>query len=695
MSAVDTVKRKAVELVQPVNREIPKDIQDRLHRGRKWMREDAYKRRLCQLFLDGEAYFYIDNKGILNALETRQGVQAGRPSHRIRNRYNFIRPMVDAKVSSSTTRVPGYEINPSSTDPEDAAAAKLAEKVARQGYEKWHLRELRVKAATLAIGGGGTAFALPYFDPLIGPFRMLAGEDGPELVGEGEIKVLLLNGNEVFAEPGADFYHSRWYGVETARPISEVQAMEGFNGARLESDAQVGDLVQDRPTEGMCLVTLYFERPCPKYPQGRMLTMANGQQIIPEAGYPLKHAGQAIDEPCIHRLSYRLNPRNDRDLGLTWELIDFQRTLNDIYNKCIELKNRALMLQILAPVGSFQGLKPRTDEPGDITYYNPVGGQKPEWERAPDPGILGQLLQIFDRVLNDMRYVAADTDVDVQPNVSPGAVNAVLQQAANRWSSFLGDLARWDSEVVRHCLLLAQEHYTEERVLKVRGRFGWEPEASFRGADIMGQVDVTVNPASIETRSRAAILQQLAWIQANFPGYIRPEVAIDIAMNGSSPESVIESFEFDKARANEIIQKIRDDTIMEMPSRMETKPGPMLPGMIDPMTGMEGPPVQGPPQTMDIPGWMPREFDDVSVQLYVFTTWLKTPDASSLPAHMYEVAMLVYQGFKQIEADQRAQQMAAQTAQAEQLGAGNAAKPQEAKPMPSTPSPTPDPGGPQ
>jgi hypothetical protein len=679
VSALDTM-RKVISLRpdDAESRAVPRSIEERLHRGRKWVAQDARKRRLCQLFLKGEAYFYLDNKGSLNYQETALGVQGNRrPTHRVRNRYNFIRPMVDAKVSSSTTRVPGYEVNPSSTDAEDTEAASLAQKIVRQGYEKWYLREARVKATTLAIGGGGTAFALPYFDPMVGPFRQVAGdpETGEEgqTVGEGEIKILLLNGNEVGCEPGVEFYHSRWYYVETARPIGEVREMAGFNGAKLTADASTADLPTDKPNEDMCMVTLYFERPCPKYPDGRMLTIAGGQQIVPEGPYPLMAQGKVLDAPCIHRLSYRLDPDNERDLGLTWELIDFQRTLNDILNKCVEIKNRGLHLQMIAPEGSIR--RARTDEPDAITYY--LGTVAPQWERAPDPAILGQLLNIFDRVLSDMRYVAADTDVDVAPNVAAGAVSQVIQQAANRWSSFLGDLARWDSEVARHCLLLAQNHYTEERTLKIRGRLGWEPEASFRGADIMGQIDVTVNPATIETRSRQAILQQLAWIQANFPGYVRPEVAIEIAMNGASPESLIERFENDKARANMIIQKIRDGSIMAMPTRMEMGPGP-----VDPLTG-----APGPPQMLEVPIWMPRPFDEVAVQKWVFEGWLKSSEAANLPPDQYEQAMLIYQGFQQLEAQQQAQAMAAQTAQAEELGASNAAKPQEAKALPSTPSP--------
>lgn len=654
---------------------IPPDIERRLQRGRRHMRKDAYKRLLCEKFLKGEAYFYINDKGNLAALATAPGL-SGRPQHRFRNRYNMIEPMVDAKVSTSTTRVPGYEVNPSSTDPEDGAAARLAQKVVRMGYDRWHLREARVMAVTTAIGCGGKAYALPYFDPAVGPFRPVVNDAGePEYIGEGEIKVLVLNGNQVYSEPGVEWHHSRWYAVEVARPLDEVYGMYGYQGGKLESDASTEDMPTDKPTQDMVLVTLYFERPCAKYPNGRMLTLANGRQIIPEREYPMRHQGEIRDEPCIHRLVYKLDPTDDNDLGLTWPLIDFQRTYQDCMNKILALKNLGLVPQLIAQRGTVKQEDVPSDEPGSVVWYS--GSQPPTWRNPPDPALLGQLQQIIERCVNDMRYVAADTDVEVAPNVAIGAVQAVIQQAANRWSQFVGHLADWDSAVARHCLLLAQQHYSEDRLLKVRGRFGWEPEASFRGADIMGQVDVNVNPATIETRSRQSMLQTLAWIQANFPGYIRPEVAIEVAMHGASVESVIESFELDKARANEIIQRIRDGSIMEMPDRDE-----MMPGAPDPVTGQPGPAMLA-----QVPSWMPRKFDNVDVQAWVFEQWLKTPDASSLPPHLYEVAMLVYEGFKQLQAQQQAEQAMAQTMQAQQLGEENAARPQEAKPMPSTPSP--------
>lgn len=666
----DTLER----VRKPRGRPVDPLVADRIQRARTRLNKDGMKskRRLCELFLEGEVYSYLDSKALIQKQATAPGDKA-KPAHRIRNRYNFIRPMVDAKVSSSTTRVPGYEIYPTTTDPEDLAGARLAEKLSRMGYEKWGVKNARVKAAEIAIGRGGKAYSLPYFDAGVGPFRAVPQDDGSvKHVGEGEIKVLVLSANEVMYEPGTAFEHSRWYIVRTARPISEVQALPDFYGVPLTADASTADTPQDRPEAGMVMVTMYFERPSSKRSRGRFLTIANDQQIVPEQDYPMVHNGAVLDEPVLHELAYRQNPdQASEDLGLTWELIDFQRTLQDIYNKVMEIKNRGLHLRMMAPKGSIR--QPLMEDPGGITYYEPVGMHKPEWERPPDPGIIGQLLTVFDRVLNDMRYVAADTDVEAQPNVATGSINAVIQQANNRWSQFISSFATFDSLTMRHCLMLAQEYYTEPRILKVQGRFGWEPVSEFRGSDIMGQVDVTVNPASIESHTPAAVLQKLAWIQANFPGYVRPEIAIEIALNGSSPDSVIEAFEFDKARVNSIIQKIRDGSIMEMQPRME----------MDPMTGAP----------MVMPGWMPREFDNLDVQMWVYESWLKTPDFERLPPHLNDIAMTIYEGFKHLQAQAAQQAAMAQMAQAEQLGMDNAAKPQPddgSKQMPSTPSPTGD-----
>jgi hypothetical protein len=343
---------------------IPVDVKAKLDRGRKSMLGDAGKRRLCIRFRKGDSYWFEMPNGMLNHdASAAYPTGTAKPGHRIRNKYDQIGPIIDAKVSAATSRIPDYQVNASTPDLEDVGAATLSAKVARYGYDQWRVRKASKKAVDLAIGGGGRSFAMPYFDPNVGPYTLVEGK----WVGRGEIKVLVLNGNQMYSEPGVDFNDSPWYAIERARPLDEVQQIPGFvrGDDKLIADASTSDIPSDRETsDNLLMVTEYFERPCPKYPQGRCMTFANGRPIVdyrkinPTAEnawgpYPLIDTdGTVFDEPIAEELYYRQDLEDGSDLGLTWALIDYQRTVQDCWNKQLEWKNRCLNPQMLAPINS-------------------------------------------------------------------------------------------------------------------------------------------------------------------------------------------------------------------------------------------------------------------------------------------------------------------------------------------------------
>jgi hypothetical protein len=171
---------------------VPRDIREKVKRGTAAMMKDAATRRMCHKFWEGDHYWYTNAEGALRFLSTALvDVSGGKPSHRIRNTYNFIQSIVEGKVSAVTQKVPGYEIDPSSTDNEDRQAARIAEQVAFYGYDKWYLRRMGTKVATLALVQR-EGFAMPYFDAAIGPFK-----NGQ---GKGEIRVLTFSRSEVMWE---------------------------------------------------------------------------------------------------------------------------------------------------------------------------------------------------------------------------------------------------------------------------------------------------------------------------------------------------------------------------------------------------------------------------------------------------------------------------------------------------------------
>lgn len=675
MSVLDKLKGDPVK-----GPKAPREVEERQRRGREAMLKDAGTRRMCLRFDKGDHYWYVNEKGRLAFQDTiTHSTGGGKPPHRIRNRYNFAGSMIDGKVSAATQRVPSYEVTPTKTDPDVIGAARMAEKVALYGYDQWAVRRATLKAVRYALVCG-EGFIAPYFDPNVGPFTV--DPETEEVVGEGEIKLRVLNGNEVYWEPGCDFEQSPWHVIEQARPKDEVEQLPGYVGGKLVPDATTSEIPTDRDNASdsqMVLVSEYLERPCPKYPEGRKLVLANHRVILPPEPYPcVRRDGKITDTLVIHRISWTVDGDADHDRGLMEQLIDLQRTINDCWNKTLEWKNRCLNPQGKAPRGS--NPTRRTDEPGAITYYNVVGGQGFEWETPPQ--IPGELRDMREDAIAHMRALAADTDIQAEADVAARTVQAAIEQGQSRWQSFIGDLAQFHSRVMRHCLYLCSKHYAEPRLLHINGRFGPEVLEGFLGADLMSQIDVRVAPGSLEVRSKQQIEQKiLAFADRQ---WITPHAAM-AAINGGYAEKLVESFELDVGRANLIIQKIKQgpDALFGMQPEFKEIEQPV----VDPATGQPAiDPMSGQPAmqlvTVEVPGWMPREVDSIPVHKQVFSDWMKSADWNRLEPGMREAARQYWRALQQLEAEEQARQIQAQNAIAESQGMRNAAKEQGAKPMP-------------
>jgi hypothetical protein len=639
---------------------VPELVDEKIRRGREHMKREAASTRLAYRFWAGDHYWYVNEKGVLRFQDTiTHAGGGGKPPHRIRNKYNFIRPIVEAKVSAATQRVPSYEVTPATTDPEDLAASRLASQVALFGYEKWNVRRAVTKAVTHAFVGG-EGFVMPYFDPNVGPFSTVLDEQTGDVrqIGRGELRLKVFSRNEVFWEPGCDFHDSPWWATEQARPIDEVEQIPGYVGGKLRPDAATSDLPTDAGRqENMVLVTEYLERPCPKYPQGRRLIVANDRVIAPPEAYPNVNAkGEVCDEPVLHRISYTVDPDGDRDRGLVPELIDLQRTINDCWNKLLEWKNRCLNPQMLAQEGTL--VQRPTDEPGVVKYYR--GSVPPQWEQPPQ--LPRELVQIRDDAIQQIWSLAAETDVAPAPDLAAKTLQAGIEQSRQRWASFLGDLAWFHSGLMRHMLTLVARHYTEERIVEIRGQYGWEPPVSFTGQDLRSQVNVRVTPDSLVAKSRQSVREEIQFIATVFPGAIPPEAAL-AAIHGGNAEGLLKSYEQHVARAWSLVQQIRTnpESLLQTPMRMDE-------------FGQE------------VPTWMPRPQDNIQIHKKVFADYMTTPDYFAQPPEVQEMLNLYWSGLEQTEQQNAMKQMMAQNAMAEQQGLTNAAKPAGAKPLPSQPA---------
>lgn len=629
----------------------PPEIVKRVERAKKQIKQLAGLRNECLAMYRGDHYQFqpgalVNASGVLNDSTRLIGPASGVEPYRAKAVRNFIPDFVRREVSIATTRTPVFDVLPTGTDREKIEAANVAQKVALYGHDKWKFRDLATRVATLAVITG-EGFAWPYFDSTVGPYIQ-------EGVGVGEIKIRILHANQVGWQPGVAYDDSRWYVVQHVLPIDEVKEMFGYMGGDLRGDASTSTLINTPNDEdnSLVLVTEYLERPSSKYQHGRRLTIANGRQIVKERPYPLvDRDDNVIDEPVLVRLIRDVDPENDRPRGMVADLVGPQRAINDLESRKLEAKNLGLLPMLIT-----KNLRPTAPaiKPVPGAIYNLRGDGEFGWSPPIPAQIITQLNDMKQTTLDDMGRIVAQNDPPKNIESSK-ALQVYNERDVSARAVFLSNVAEWYARTMQRCLMLVQRHYTEPRVIRINGINGSESIDNFTGAQLSDEIDVRVSPASIEPRTREGV--------ANVVNQLLQMGKVDVqrgllAIQNGSLEKLTESYDKDVARANRVIQSLKEG----------------------PETFLAG---QGMPD--GTPDFMPRKFDNVSVHKQVFEDWMKTVDFEQSDPVIKEAAMLYYDGLDKLEQQRAAEEQQRQIQMAQGLGMANAAKPGGAG-VPSLPS---------
>jgi hypothetical protein len=221
---------------------------------------------------------------------------------------------------------------------------------------------------------------------------------------------------------------------------------------------------------------------------------------------------------------------------------------------------------------------------------------------------------------------------------SGSGVQAVNEREMAYRSMQVANLAKFWADLGQHLLCLVQQHYTEERLLVIQGRFGAELIPDFLGEDIEGWGTVRVAEASIEPRTRAA--QEAKIMAFADKGWIAPFQAM-AALSGGQADSILDSFELDIAKCHRNIEALK---------------------LMGQMLG-DGPPVAGP-------------MDNHQVHIDELTQWMKTMDFERQPPAVQLAGQLLLQQHE-LEAQGDAMEAAMQVdASAGSQGMENAGRPQ-------------------
>jgi hypothetical protein len=351
--------------------------------------------------------------------------------------------------------------------------------------------------------------------------------------------------------------------------------------------------------------------------------------------------------PCIHRMPWIQRENRDRSLGIGELAIDIQRSINRIVNQLVTWRNLVLNPQLVAPQGSVKTVV--TDEPGKVIEYR--GPREPRWREIQEIPV--SLFKDLEQAYADMDFVVGGSPA-LPPGVESGAgIQGVNEREQSFRAQVIANLATFYSSFGRHLLCLVKQHYTEERLLVVNGRFGVDMIADFLGSSLGEEdfADVRVSEASITPRTRAEMEAKIMMFADK--QWIPPQMAM-AALQGGTADAILDRFERDEAKAHRHIAQL-----------IAIGQGKLDPDMV---------PAAGPQ-------------DNHAVQADVIKEWMKTVDFEEQHEVVQILAFALIGQHELMEAGQLDKEAARSQMRAVAQGMGNAAKPQDnGAPAPSRPS---------
>ncbi len=364
---------------------------------------------------------------------------------------------------------------------------------------------------------------------------------------------------------GDSLQKKRWIGIQSLKDKEWVEDTFGVklnaeNKSYVDYSKTLSKLVANvSPWKGQNVITQNLEddsdlvlfkevefAPQRDFPEGRYVVTCGGKLLLDAMRLPI----QAIDGVWNYSLTdfhFNYVP------GRFWsdppvnDLISPQNTINEI-DQALSVNRKGVGKPTLFVAGEV-GLK-KIDVGGigfNALSYNPIMGQKPSMEQGT--ALPPQVIE--ERRLQKEQFQDSSGDPKnilrgQQPSANAsGVLTDALRETAEQGK--YPDIERWNrslTRVYKKRLILAQEIYTEERLIKIAGRGNKVKIRKFKGADLRGNTDVRLELDSGLVKTKSGQAQMLLnMIQAGFfqdqavSPTVRQEVLTRMGMTTFSDET--------------------------------------------------------------------------------------------------------------------------------------------------------------
>jgi len=449
---------------------------------------------------------------------------------------------------------------PNTNEKEDIQAADLGENLLTwmdHSNDAAFFDEMEKNCIWLCLSG--TSFIRTYPDADGGMWLPEGGKTG-EVACE-----CVLPFNIRLDTMGDSLKQKRWVGIQSLKDKEwvedtfQVKISNPENKSYVDYAKTLSKLVNNvSPWKGQSIITQNLEqddelvlfkevefRPSREFPEGRYVTVCGGQLLQVADRLPIQTI-EGVWNYSITDFHYNYVPGRFWSDPPVSDLISPQNTINEI-DQALSINRKGMGRPKVITPGEVGLKKIGIGGHGFVAMsYNPIMGQKPTFEAgiALPPQVLEER-RLQKELLQDVSGDPKNILRGQQPSANASGVMAdSLRETAERGK--YPDIERWNrslTRVYKKRLLLAQEIYTEERLVKVTGRGNKVKIIKFKASDLRGNTDVRLELDSglIATKSGQSQMF-LNMIQAGFfqdqavSPTVRQEILTRMGMTSFSDE---------------------------------------------------------------------------------------------------------------------------------------------------------------
>lgn len=490
------------------------------------------------------------------------------PPWRVRMVANKIRPTIRTELAKVTASKPNSRIFPASNDDADIFAARAGEQIWDSIYRQKKVRNTLRRSMfwTLICG---TGYIKDYWDPQrLDPNANIQGDI--RIVPETPFHIMVPDFREEEIEDQPYLIHA------STKSPEWVRANYGklLNGRTINPNtAQATDILENsfvnlvggsQLTKDSILCLEVWLKPGAHslFPQGGMFTVMGDLVVQMEEGWPYKH-----NEYPVAKFDHIPTGKFYGDSVIT-DMIPLQKEYNRTRSQIVEAKNRMSKPQLMAYKGSVNPAQ-ITTEPGQVILVTP-GYSMPQ--PVPLTPLPNYVLEELSRCQQDMDDVSGQHEITkgrVPPGVTAAtAISYLQEQDDSKISHTVDSIEDGIEKIARHCLSHVQQYWTQPRIVKVIGMDGEFDAKMFKGSDLRGNTDITVEAGSGLPVSKAA--KQAYVLDLMKMGFVDPQDGLKVLEFGGV-EKLYDEMQQDVRQAQRENLRLQEVTAEDIQAQMDAE----------------------------------------------------------------------------------------------------------------------------